>query len=384
MFTSVLGRYNNDEQTQKFNANEQYANLINQRGNTFSSTYVEENPNNILAQSETLAPDYKPPEVSIKNNIVIINSIDRDWYNYNEETPAKYLVKLGGSYTDQYSTVNNEYHNIVSFSIDKIILSNRICIESYTGNTSPRLNSNPYLTVSIDNINLSSYGTNKTLNNTMGIFTPLIPLPVELSNIAYLEFKNTSVQKKEYFPIPEGSISRLNLKITNPLGQLVTNLRDVLSIFSIFTNNANTAPFVQTDALIIQTNEYFTENEFVHNDLIILKNYKYHNPSYDESGMFNNFINRPAGHNIIKLSKSNASTILYDQIQIPIPATLSRNTGNLTIDAWYSSFIDKTFSNLAIADNGGKLINANTQSHLVVNIKTLEKNGNNMFLKDLI
>ena len=41
----------------------------------------------------------------------------------------------------------------------------------------------------------------------------------------------------------------------------------------------------------------------------------------------------------------------------------------------------KILSNVAIADTSGKLINTNTQSHLIVNIKTLEKNDN-IFLKD--
>ena len=52
-----------------------------------------------------LAPYKQAPETKIKNHIVIINSIDRNWYNYPNETPYNYLVKLGGSATDQYSTV---------------------------------------------------------------------------------------------------------------------------------------------------------------------------------------------------------------------------------------------------------------------------------------
>ena len=64
-----------------------------------------------------------------------------------------------------------------------------------------------------------------------------------------------------------------------------------------------------------------------------------------------------------------------------MPATLSRGTGNLEVVDWFSSFVMKSLSNVAIQDNGGQLINANTQSHLVVNIKTLEKNDN-LFFKD--
>jgi len=330
-----------------------------------------------------LAPYKTPPETKIKNHIVVINSIDRNWYNYTAESPYNYLVKLGGSATDQYSTVSHDYKNVVEFSIDKIILPNRPCIQSYNSNIAPRVNDYPYITVTITGINFSSYRTNKTLNNTIGIFTPLLPLPKTLSDISYLEFKNTSTQKKEYYQNPEGYISMVDLNITTPSGTPASNLNDVLSIYSIFLNTSNTIPLSTSDSLVIQTSTYFNNVEFKQNDLIKMKNYVYHNMSYDESGQFNSWINSDSGHYILDISKSNLTTSLYNQIIIPIPATLSRSTGNIAVDSWFSSFVDKSLSNIAIEDTSGKLINASTQSHLVVNIKTLEKNDIKMFLKDL-
>lgn len=339
----------------------------------------------ILSQDETLAPDYIMPDTKIKNHTIIINSIDRNWYSYPNETPYNYLVKLGGSAKDQYSTVSHDYKNIVSFSIDKIILSNRPCIQTYNSNIAPRLNDNPYLTVSVKGINFSSYGTNKTLNNTIGIYTPLIPLPITLSEIAYLEFKNTSIQKKDYNPTPEGYISALDLSITTPSGILASNLNDVLDIYSIFLNS-NTSNIYSNininNTLIIQTNTYFNNIEFRKNDLINIKKYEYHNDSFDECSIFNNWINRDSGHYILNIGKSNPTTTLYNQIIIQIPAALSRSTGNISVEQWFSDFDMKILSNVAIQDNGGKLINVNTQSHLVVNIKTIAKNDN-IFLKDL-
>jgi hypothetical protein len=332
---------------------------------------------------ETIAPYKKPPETKVKNHIVVINSIDRNWYGYPNETPYNYLVKLGGTAKDEYSTVSHDYKNVVSFSVEKIILPNRPCIQSYSSNISPRLNDYPYLAVNVTGINFSSYGTNKTLNNTIGIFTPLIPLPISLSNISYLEYKNTSIQKKDYTPSPEGYISRVDLSITTPNGIIASNLTDVLDIYSIFLNTSNTVPLSVSDSLVIQTNTYFNNVEFKSNDLIQMKNYVYHNMSYDESGQFNSWINKDSGHYILDIDKSNAGTSLYNQIIIPIPASLSRSTGNIAVESWFSSFVTKSFSNIAIADTSGKLINASTQSHLVVNIKTLEKNDERVFLKDL-
>ena len=351
----------------------------------FRGSIVNNNNNDILAQDETLAPDYLMPDTKLKNHTIIINSIDRNWYSYPNETPYNYLVKLGGSSKDQYSTVSHDYKNVVSFSIDKIILSNRACIQTYNSNIAPRLNDNPYLTVSVKGIHYSSYGTNKTLNNTIGIYTPLIPLPQTLSEISYLEFKNTSIQKKEYNPTPEGYISALDLSITTPLGTLASNLNDVLDIYSIFLNSNNSNIYTNitiNSSLIIQTNTYFNAVEFRKNDLITINKYVYHNNNFDECSIFNNWINRESGHYILNIGKSNLTTTLYNQIIIPIPATLSRSTGNISVEQWFSDFDMKSLSNVAIQDNGGKLINVNTQSHLVVNIKTMEKNDN-IFLKDL-
>ena len=376
MFNQIVGGYQNQDKIDITNTKS--------RDFPFRGNHVIPSPN-IKYQSDTIAPDYAPPDLKIRNNVIIINSLDRNWYNYPNETPFKYLVKLGGTGTDQYLTVGNNYKNVVAFSIDKIILPNRPAIQSYNSNISPRLNNNPYLTLTVKGINYSSYGTNRVLNETIGIYTPLIPLPLSLSEIAYLEFKNTSIQRKEYTPAPEGYISVLDLAINNPIGTLASNLNDVLGIYSIYlnTNTSNATPLTINDSLVIQTNTYFTDNEFRQNDLIQIKNYSYHNPSFDESGIFNNWINNSNGHYISNIDKSNPATTLYNKIIIPFPGSLDTTTGNIAVESWFSSFVMKSLSNVAIQDNGGKLINVNTQSHLVVNIKTVEKNDN-LFFKDLV
>lgn len=379
MYNQVIGGYTNIDnldyttQTNKISRDDIF------RGDKVASGAAI---NRLQLQDDTLAPDYNPPDTKIKNHIVVINSIDRNWtYTANPETPYQFKVKLGGSSRDRFSIVSQDYKNVVAFSVDKIILPNRISQVSYTSNLAPRLNDNPYLAVAIQGINFSSYGTNKTLNETLGIYTPLIPLPTTLSDISYLEFKNTSIQRKEYSPAPEGYISLLDISITNPGGAIASNLNDVLDIYSIFLNTSNAIPITTSDSLIIQTSTYFNSAEFHANDLIKIEGYQYHNMSYDESSQFNNWINSSRGHYVLDIRKSNTGTTLYNQLIIPMPATLSRSTGMLAVDDWFTSFVMKSLSNVAIQDGGGKLINANTQSHLVVNIKTLEKK-NNLFFKD--
>ena len=79
--------------------------------------------------------------------------------------------------------------------------------------------------------------------------------------------------------------------------------------------------------------------------------------SYDESGQFNSWINNDNGHYVLDIAKSNTGTSLYNQLKIPIPASLSRSTGNIAVESWFSSFVTKSLSNIAIADTSGKLIN---------------------------
>jgi hypothetical protein len=375
MFNSVIGGYTNTDNIDfsKISKSKQF------RGDKVEPGAIE---NRLQLQDDTLAPDYIPPDTKIKNHIVVINSIDRNWtYTTNPETPYHFKVKLGGSSRDRFSIVSQDYKNVIAFSVDKIILPNRICQVGYTSNLAPRLNDNPYLAVAIQGINFSSYGTNKTLNETLGIYTPKIPLPIGQSNISYLEFNNTSIQRKEYSPAPEGYISLLDISITNPGGFLASNLNDVLGIYSIYLNTSNTIPISISDNLVIQTSTFFNQAEFQVNDLIQVQGYQYHNMSYDESAQFNNWINDSSGHYVIDIGKSNPATSLYNQLIIPMPATLSRITGSLEVDDWFSSFVMKSLSNVAIQDSGGQLINANTQSHMVVKIKTLEKNDN-IFFKD--
>ena len=189
----------------------------------------------------------------------------------------------------------------------------------------------------------------------------------------YLEYKNVSNQKKEYNQSPESYISILDLSIRTPAGILSSNINDVLEIYSIFAKASDINALTITDTLVIQTNTFFNANEFRANDLIKFSNYVYHNMSFDESGMFNNWINATGGHYIININKSNNTTTLYNQIRIPLPATLSRTTGTFIVEPWFIEFITKSFSTSVIQATSGKLININTQTHLVVNINTIEK-----------
>ena len=89
-------------------------------------------------------------KIIIKNNIITVSSIDRDWYN-NNETPYKFNVKLGGGLQNNYSFIDYEPKNIISIGIDKLLVNSRNINFDYTLENR-NITNNPFLNVMINNI----------------------------------------------------------------------------------------------------------------------------------------------------------------------------------------------------------------------------------------
>ena len=315
--------------------------------------------------------NYDNNELLIVNteNKLNINSIDRDWYNNSNTSPFDFSVTLGGTNTDSFSVTNGNFKNVSSINLDKIVTSNRYFDYNYHSNTHVRINDNPYIITNIKNLEYSSKGTNKNLDNTLGIFMPLTPLSINISDVKNLEFRNISKQSKRFNPIPLSHLSELEIELKDSCGNIFPS-NDVLEVKGIFSSNNVPASLTKNDYLIVETKTYFTSNEFDIKDKIKFNNFEYHDMSYDESYQFNNFINRQTGHYIINVSRSNPGTELYNQIYIQFPANNSRYTGNLDVEGWYGSFVFKSLSDTLVNSTSGKLINVNRQTNLLFTINT--------------
>ena len=168
----------------------------------------------------------------------------------------------------------------------------------------------------------------------------------------------------------------------NPQGNLISEKKDVLDIKSIHINNETS--MTKNDHLIITTTQFFDNTEFKTGDTIQCKNYSFHNTDYSETHQFNQYINSANCHTITGISKSNDDTELYNRIHINYPSYLSRNTGNLVVESWFSSFLLKSLDTTPVDSNQGRLINLNTQSHIVLSLNTLHKNTKNKLWNNLI
>jgi hypothetical protein len=175
----------------------------------------------------------------------------------------------------------------------------------------------------------------------------------------------------------------LAIHINTPLGGILDPaLNDVLSIYSIFYK-INTPGDYSTENLVIQTNTYFSATQYTAGDTMLFKNYIYRDTGvYDESSIFNEFINQSTGHVIVSIDKSDPSTFLYNQIIICAPSIISTITGLVTNYQWYSDLKLKSMGTMPIMDISGKFINCSLQTQIVFNIKYLEKSTN--FMNDLL
>ena len=361
----------------------------------FPYTYTTEK---LLAGSGQIpnAPESIKPKLKLLDNWIIINSCDRDWYGNSTETPYKFNINFGGvsssnpQGTDiiyngsQYSTITKQLRNIYSISADKIILSNRFQYSSYASNSIIRFTSNPYVALLIKNITFTGVGTNTLIDSCLAVFTPFTPIYETISDVRYLEFKNANLQRKEYLIVPEGNIPLLEIELKNANNEILgVGVKDVITVTNITPSISITTPLPApaiTEYIKLAT-EFFTDSEFKVGDTIIIKGYSYHNLAWNTTGNFNNFINRQSGHIIIGIDKSDSGNILYDIIRISAPININRTTGELIRESWYEIFLTHFVDSGSIS--GVKMINTNTQTHVMMNIKTVVKDDNNMFLNDI-
>jgi len=312
--------------------------------------------------------------LSVISNYLIIDSGDRNWYSQIGEHPTLFSIRLGdSSINNKNCHIKQLLKNIVSIRVDKLFMPNRLITTSYDSNTNIRLNDNSFLTIQFQNIEDTDFGTNNNTDQSLAIMTPLIPLPTSLSNITNLEFKNANNQQKNYYGTPKASLDRLDTLINTATGERPHFFNDVLVIDRIFSNYTNPTIPLSNTTIVIRTTSYFNSNEYLAGDLIKIQNYEFHNSTNNECFVLNNFINRNEGHRIIHIS-SNTATTLYNQIHIPAPQYYSSSTGNLTYETWYSDFLTKNNFTDLTSDIGGKLINTNLQTKLLISITTLAYN----------
>lgn len=336
-------------------------------------------------------------KVIIKDINVLVSSLDRDWFNRDDETIYNFQVHLGTNYnntdftretdaqgnlikeifsSENFLNVKYKFKNVVSVGLERLIVDNRKFNIEYT-DVNRDFADYPYLSVSVDNLDSLVYGTNETSSKAIGIMVAKTPILVSsLGGSAHYEFTNIISNPKQFYNNPLASLNKLNINITNPTGQAPNTIKDVLTVSNCGFNGAS------KEFITIQTSTNFYEEEFKEGDIIQFKNFVF-NSSQDNTYSFNEFINRKEGHRIINTDNATSdASKLHNLIRIPVPQQIDRSDPERKqYPSWYSHptgdyFIDNTDfkrDNLTMTTATGKLINVSNQTNLLFKVKIMDK-----------
>ena len=194
-----------------------------------------------------------------KENLVIINSADRDWFNTSHENRYNFQVRFNPDADSKDCGIQNIFKNIVSFEIIRVLLpvenfkipfDNRIFVD---------YKSLPYVVLKIDEIEGLYNGTNSNTNKSFAQLLWDKDQTAEVLNDTSLLYNGKtyarqlkrgfssmapmSFEKKTFYPTPLSSLNRLTISLETPYGSSIQNYPDTLSI-----KNIN---FVKTTSLVL-------------------------------------------------------------------------------------------------------------------------------------
>ena len=350
------------------------------------------NVNDFDIDSESDISDLSAHEmekVIIKDINVLVSSLDRDWFNRDDETIYNFEVKLGSSgsndstSSENFLMVNYKFKNVVSVGLERLIVDNRKFNIEYT-DVNRDFADYPYLSVSVDNLDSLVYGTNETSSKAIGIMVAKTPIMVSsLGGCSHYEFTNIISNPKQFYNNPLASLNKLNINIKNPTGQAPNTIKDVLTVSNCGYNGNNSN---SKDFITIKTSTNFYEEEFKEGDVIQFKNFVF-DSSQNNISQFNEFINRKEGHRIINTDNATSdASKLHNLIRIPVPQQIDRSNNNLKqYPSWYNNNTITDFesnsdferdndpANSPMTEATGKLINLSNQTNLLFKVKIMDK-----------
>ena len=304
------------------------------------------------------------------------NGVEYPPYNqsepFGEIIQYEKIVELGQKGLALY----NSFKNIISIELISAIMPSVQRQIEYSPNLKEACIDESYYIMEIDEINDVIDGTCKDLKNSFAVLTPVIRIyDILTMSSKSVEYKASGLWFKRFTPSPLSSLTNLTIKLKKPSGAIIKNLNDTLDIKFVYQYQSEIND-TRTEVLVMQTTQYFSENEYKPTDTIIIKNYKHYSDDSDMS-YFNDWMNRKSGHKILALSNDVSSKYLKNRIHIARPAYLDINTGGLTEEAWYTNLKNNGLDTLQTIDDittfdKGRLINIDLQNLYFFKITTKE------------
>lgn len=404
------------------------------------SSLQQYNPYEAQFDSDDDTPETKPEIKYIHvNNSLIINSIDRDWYN-TDDTPYNFRIRfspasnqrelkplyennptipatelqskqglrgdnndsgwydssntfrlaydpskpLGEIVDHEYITTKGEqftpiaitYKNIIAIHMTNAILPAHLKNITYTNRTES-LHDYQYINIQIDELENTQEGTNTNLRKAFAILHPIIPV-YDGQSPKFVQYHNINKWVSNFKQTHTAPLNILTIKCYDPINNLISNVNDVLTIKYIYYVHTDVMD-ITTEYIVIETLDYFHQQEFKIGHRILIKNYKYpyvniYAPYFEE------YINREEGHYITNIDVSEVGKQLKNLISISKPTIFNKLTGELEDIAWYTLFksSDDGLSTIPPSDvysNTGKIININMQTTFFLTLTTKERDA---------
>ena len=339
-----------------------------------ASEIKESSTNQIIAENDLFKELkehlFKERKYVNKENLIIINSADRDWYNNSQDSRYQFHVKFQPETDSLDCGIQSIFRNIVTFELIRVLMPVENFIIPFDRRIFIDYKSLPYIVLNIDEIEGLYNGTN---SNTNQAFAQLLWDKDHTSEVIVdaqqegsdgtvaahsksysRQFKRgfssmapMSFEKKTFYPTPLSSLNRLTMSLETPYGESILNHPDVLDILSVSLVNleypglleisdANGFPFkTSNDIIEIKTYTYFNNRVFKIGDMIQIKGFKF-NQSITDTNLSEAFINRDKGHFIINLEKEISTNSVSDnegyiqKIYISPPSTYNQNATTTT------------------------------------------------------
>lgn len=313
--------------------------------------------------------NYKTKEI---DKYLSINSADRNWDL--EPMRYRYSVNSLGDNND----LQRRYRNIECISVGKVVIPEEIIERATVTNQNLKTFFNydfsfayPYLILKIDEFDNVYDGTN---DNVRKAFSKLIyhrsyKAP---NGRGYIILKPMQKEKKHFYPTPLSSIGKLSITLQKPNGDVLNTSADSYKLFKVEYEQFN------TQYLKIVTDVYFDKNEFFVGDEVILQGHNMvalnGNMSEIAVKKFNEFINRPEGHEVKQVGGANDSGY-YRSFYIQAPGSFDRVNGQYALDSTlinnlneYNSLIDFCDPN---TPTNGRILNNSLQHSISLKLETL-------------
>ena len=363
----------------------------------------------LFTLQRNLQPDYME-----KVHYIIVNSIDRDWYNNSSETRYDFRVKFKPGSDYNSAGILDLYKNITSVELVNALIPQDNVLIPFDARPYLDILHFPYLLLQIPEFSDVFRGTN---NNNDRAFSVLIFDKQHDSTVLstdyisgtsdsivnsspktqfYKEYRKTFYkftpayfEKKNYYNQPLGSLNQMTLKLATPAGENINVLSDVLDISALDFTGAisglteanfeydlshsypNDGSFGTREYIEITTTTRFSNKLFRLGDNIKIQGYAVTGTSSDNT-RFTNFINRSEGHYILNTDVSNLAAGqnqgFLQKIYIAPPGDLNATLSGLEASTYYGN----TDIDVGNYTSAAKLINSNLQTHYLFKITTRE------------